>query len=739
MITMTAMTLAGALLAAVGGGVEARYAENLAAAGRTRRALEAATARLCAPPLSDRDFVLADLDFRLVRRFTEYSGDISGRMIGALQAAGPLLGREIPAAAEIAAAVGDLQKADGHFGAEQDLAAGVTQERDMPILWGNGRMLLALCQRHRLNPDARLLATARRLGDYCISTRPYYGREENFKAVGGVYASGYTTCYPSLIDGLAALAEVTGDHRYLEEARFIARLSLLDAEFAGHHSHGRLTAYRGMLDIDRITGTPEFREAVVAGCRTIRRDLMLATGGITETFDRDHVVDEGCSVADWVRVNVLLWQATGEPGCLDVAEHTLRNHLLATQYRNGGFGHRPGRALRVADRAWTWGGVGHIGAEAYWCCSMHGTQLLADAVRWFAVESGGRLWVTWLGEARGRFTLPAGPVDLCVQEKAPGRWEVQLASPVRQEVAVCLRVPGWASSIRIDDRETPGEGGWARAAVPVDGSAVLNVALPTGVRAAGPYADEIVAGEPVRLFTGADLLCLADADVPDGLLAEDEVPEVLYDGSPSADGRVRAIVRKNGKEVLTRLTPLRDRPPGGCRWFLRAQAAAGDRFQGVSPAYHRDEVPIEAVICCDGAYELHIDGKLRAAAAGYIQNARIDVWVPPGTHALVIKAHSQAPRPGLMAKVELPSGRRVVTSVRDWQAWVWPASQDRPEPDPASPTAELEDLGGFGADPWKHMNGEFAGTDARWIWPKQAGAGAETAWLIRTMLEVEQP
>ncbi len=60
--------------------------------------------------------------------------------------------------------------------------------------------------------------------------------------MGGLFASGFTTCYPSLIDGLVALGVATGEERFLDEAQFIGELSLRDQEFASRHSHGRLTA-----------------------------------------------------------------------------------------------------------------------------------------------------------------------------------------------------------------------------------------------------------------------------------------------------------------------------------------------------------------------------------------------------------------------------------------------------------------------------------------------------------------
>mgnify|MGYP000033725410 CR=1 FL=1 len=150
-------------------GVSVRFADRVEILGRTRIRLERAYDRLCSPPLNDPAFVLSDVNFRLRRRFTEYSGDISGRMLGALNAAGPILGRRASIIETLIEGLEAAQRPDGHFGADQNLAQEVNQQRDMPILWGNGRLLLALVERHRVAPDDNLSTMARRLGDYLIS------------------------------------------------------------------------------------------------------------------------------------------------------------------------------------------------------------------------------------------------------------------------------------------------------------------------------------------------------------------------------------------------------------------------------------------------------------------------------------------------------------------------------------------------------------------------------------------
>ena len=69
------------------------------------------------PPVYDPPFLLADLMPRDARRFTDFSGDLSGRYIGALAAASPH--RPVPAEAlrELVHEALGLQRSDGHFGA----------------------------------------------------------------------------------------------------------------------------------------------------------------------------------------------------------------------------------------------------------------------------------------------------------------------------------------------------------------------------------------------------------------------------------------------------------------------------------------------------------------------------------------------------------------------------------------------------------------------------------------------
>ncbi len=725
-------------------GVTVRFADRIAAQGESQARLRQAYERLGAPPMDDREFVLADVSFQRTRRFTEYSGDISGRMLGALNAAGPLLGEESPMIPTLLAAFPKYQKADGHFGAEQDLARSVDQARDMPILWGNGRLLLAMVERYRSNPDAGLLAMARRLGEYMLSTRPYYGKRENFERVGGQYASGFTTCYPSLIDGLAALGEVTGDKRFLDEARFIARLSLLDTEFTKHHSHGRLTAYRGMLDIDRFAGTTEFLEAVRKGCRTITEGFILPTGGITEQFDRTDAHDEGCTEGDWIRVNLLLWQATGDPACLDAAEHCLRNHLLAMQFANGGFGHHVLRPIRDGDETHP-GGVTNRATEAYWCCSMHGAQILADVVRWGVFADGAeRFVVTWLAEARATWTGKDREITVTAEREEPNVWNVRAQSAKPAEVTVRLRVPGWAESISVNGETHRPKAGWVDLPVKLSGGAptALLVHLPNAVRTTGVYGGPPRPGRALRVFAGADLYCLPDAYVGEGLVAPGTAPRIVPLAREPAGGEIPVVILGDGdRKQRAKLVRMSHRPPGGCSYLFvtpQIEGTTPDALAAAATPMPDPGTPIELCFACDGEFEVYLNGTLVHRGNG-LGDARVATYTSRPSNVLAIKVRSTAKHPALIGVIR--SGDRcIAATATTWSAVPCPAKPPHDwltDPTKGSgQAAGLADHGKFGAPPWGHMQGEFAGTDARWVWPEATAEQAKGWWLLRCRFDI---
>jgi hypothetical protein len=133
---------------------------------------QAALQRLSKDPFMNEEFVIADVSLSEARKglphggFIEYSGDLSGRLIGVC---GTVLTCNYPSAWELNSLIEKIkpwQKPDGHFGTNQQLEQEITIGKDLPILWGNGRLLIGLGEAYEAIKNPQALAAARALGDY---------------------------------------------------------------------------------------------------------------------------------------------------------------------------------------------------------------------------------------------------------------------------------------------------------------------------------------------------------------------------------------------------------------------------------------------------------------------------------------------------------------------------------------------------------------------------------------------
>lgn len=419
--------------------------------GGFQQAVHRALQRLSAPPYN-LDFILADVNFNQQRIFTEYSGDISGRMVS-------MIARErrfgLPESWPLEKLLAGLQAAqqpDGHFGKPQDLAHDVVGDRDMPILWGNGRLLTGLVEICEVSPNQRALAMARRLGDYYLATDPYLDRPELVNRFGN-YAAGFATCYFSGIEGLAGLARVTHDHQYLAQAQRIARLMMENTKPGEQHSHGRLCALRGLLDLYIATGDAAYLRYVTHEFQYTADHFLWPTGGLSEmsvpTFQRD----EGCTEADWLRLCIELWRLTGRDEYMDYAEWILANEMAVNQFPNGGFGHHT--AFFTAGVMDGYEAVNpQTAQEAYWCCSEHCPRALLDAASWAVVARDGDVFLNLYEPLTTKVVAKGKPVSISIEPSSSGR-RIRIGVTVRRPVrlALHLRKPAWCTRMMVDGHE----------------------------------------------------------------------------------------------------------------------------------------------------------------------------------------------------------------------------------------------------------------------------------------------
>ncbi|MGC8669077.1 MAG: beta-L-arabinofuranosidase domain-containing protein [Chthonomonadales bacterium] len=541
-------------------------------AGDFHRRIRQSLQRLSASPYT-MDFILADVNFNQHRIFTEYSGDISGRMVS-------MIARErrfgLPDSwplEDLLAGLQAAQQADGHFGKPQDLAHEIVGDRDMPILWGNGRLLIGLVEIYEASRNQRALAIARRLGDYYVATDQYLDKPELVNRFGN-YAAGFATCYFSGIEGLAGLWRVTHDDRYLVQARNMAQLMMQSTKPGEQHSHGRLCALRGLLDLYIATGDAAYLRYVRDEYQYTQTHYLWPTGGLSEmtvpTFQRD----EGCTEADWLRLSLELWRLTGENRYMDDAEWTLKNEMAVNQFPNGGFGHHT--ALFTAGLMDGYATItSQTAQEAYWCCSEHCPRALLDAAAYAVVARGADVFLNLYEPLTTKVMVNGRPVAFSIQPSQGGSSVgiiVSVKRPAR--FTLHLRKPAWCSSMAVDGRLKPtGANGsialdrtWRGAT-----SLTLHFAETLRVWREGQPAFGIPMGRmepqpdaPVVLFYGPYLLGRdAGADTEPPVITRAET-------APSADARFhfRCI---DGREVVFR--PVAEIAEGGAGFRIRVRLA----------------------------------------------------------------------------------------------------------------------------------------------------------------------
>jgi len=403
------------------------------------------------------EFVLADVALAPDRRFNEYSGDLSGRYVGALAL--------MPASdspARLRSLVSQLisyQRSDGRFG-QEDLVfkADEIGPRHMALLWGNGRLLVGLLEYYEQSRDPKILEVARRLGQFLLGVRRECSDPAVLKKLEGQGASGYI-CFTQLIEPLVLLKRATGDASLLEAATSI--VPLLQPRGI-QHAHGYLSTLRGIMMLHDETRDPK-QLAFVEDAYTalLKSPDYTEFGSVLEYFglrsaghgtpDLSTIVensgkdprDEGCGHADFLRLSLQLWRQTGKLEYLERAERSLWNGFFFNQFPTGDFGHHvcAGSGVKPNDNV----------ARAWWCCTMHGYRTFPDILDAVVTESeeGIRInlfeEVDWSGDNVGLNLRRSS------REVKPLEWglTVEVSRAANASRPIGVRVPNWAERAQL--------------------------------------------------------------------------------------------------------------------------------------------------------------------------------------------------------------------------------------------------------------------------------------------------
>lgn len=413
-------------------------------------------------PRFTREFILADVTLDPLRRFTNFSGDTSGRYIGALAMASPK-----DAGKQLAPLVDELirhQKSDGRFGDERlKFTADEIGKEHMALLWGNGRLLVGLLEYHSVSRNRAVLDASVRLGDFLVAVRRQCAEPEVARRVAGQGAHGFI-CFTQLIEGLVMLAHAAGEKKYLATAREI--MPLLPARGI-EHSHGWLSTLRGGVMLYEATGDDavlrfteeKFRELLASPDYTLWGSVYEYFGWDDKRYtdaDRRNIVspttgrnprDEGCSHADFLRLALQLWRVTGKLEYLDIGERCLLNGFYFNQFETGDFGHRVSfaRGFKPTESV----------GRAWWCCTMHGLRAFPDLLDAAATGDDRIMRINLFVD--GRWENERIALRTTANPEQRQEFVVIVEKGTAEAIELAIRQPGWSAETRLSLNGTPVE------------------------------------------------------------------------------------------------------------------------------------------------------------------------------------------------------------------------------------------------------------------------------------------
>ena len=201
------------------------------------------------------------------------------------------------------------------------------------------------------------------------------------------------------------------------------------------------------MDLYIATGKDEYLQHARQVWDFVLEHCMWVSGGISEvsTFPFE-TRDETCSVADWLGLSLRLWRLTGDPRYMDVAEHTLLNHLYFDQDQSGGF-----CSFRTIAEDNTPKGKGRRDHVTYMCCSMHGVRAMIEAARFIYVHDEDGIDVNLFAACEAKVPTKGGPVRLKQITDYPAEPTVRIEVRPEGELPFNLRVriPHWTRSWQL--------------------------------------------------------------------------------------------------------------------------------------------------------------------------------------------------------------------------------------------------------------------------------------------------
>ena len=372
-------------------------------------------------PLDSMDFIMLDLERPETahRQAFQCMGDLTGRLLEFLSHAQGVDGLQDDRLPDLFERILRQRRPSGLFG--RIIADPYLVHECFAAL---ARVFPGLIYYHELTNDMRALDAAVGLANLTIRSKDIWYKR--LKETGGRSIEFW------IAEHLALLYGVTGEKAYLDFVGMIAEG--LEMPDKGAHAHGYMATLRGLQIAAMITGDAAWNAKVETARRIIiDRHYEMPDGCTPEGFPHSGA-NEGCSIADWLMLNLNTAAITGSADAYERAERILWNPLAFNQWITGSFGIRSttpnGYGMRRFEEAW-------------WCCLHHGGLGLVEYARHAVTLRDNAIHVNLLVPGRYRLALPGGgEAEVRVATAYPARAEAFVeAVRVPADMSLRLRVP----------------------------------------------------------------------------------------------------------------------------------------------------------------------------------------------------------------------------------------------------------------------------------------------------------
>jgi DUF1680 family protein len=342
------------------------------------------------------------------------------------------------------------QAPNGAFGRVQVQDMGVSKDE---LAWSaSSKVFMGLLRYYQVTGDPKALTAAQRNAEFFFAHLDRI-REASIqqKKPEVLYqwirkAGGMGDCGNWITEPMAVLFGITGDQRCLDVCRAVAEAQ---QPLKGRHSHGVMTTLRGLQLAAIYTGDASWNKLPEQFRKEIAEETAWADGSISELFPTSKR-NEGCSIADWVMLNLYAGFISGEDEAYEKAENALLNALFLNQMVNGGFGHRN------YESDHTYGGA-VLSMECWYCCLHQGGLAMVEFADHAVTLRGDELRINLLVPGRYRLPYKGTTIEVEVSTRYPEKADTTVViSGAPAEMKARIRIPSCIKGAEVKVTNLPG-------------------------------------------------------------------------------------------------------------------------------------------------------------------------------------------------------------------------------------------------------------------------------------------